>query len=253
MYAEKNAGAWDTTMVYVNKPSSVGKFTSLALQPDGQPSIAFLDEQNQKVWLAERDPALDWAFTLVDSAALFNIGRPTQLVIDRFGNPWVAYNYSSTFDKVRLMHRDTIWREVTVSTTGYIANSFRFLISRDDLYLAGTKTGLGNTGLAMITAPRGVFVGTEDGTPQRLDVTIFPNPSSGRFDVSLSLVRPTTAALHLVNLMGQTVAEVAAPSLMGQGQHTIRCDAGSLPAGIYLLMVVGETTQAAGKVVITSR
>jgi hypothetical protein len=249
--AEKTGGAWDTTHVYSNKPSAGGKFTSLGLYPSGQPAIAFLDEQTQKVWFAERDAALSWTFTLIDSAALFGIGRPINLEIDKFGNPWVAYNYSSSFDRVRLMHRDTAWQQVTVSTVGNIANSFRFMIDDNDLYLVGTKTAAGNTGMAMLYAARGLYIQTDDPVMNQPEVMLYPNPNQGRFEVSVSLPTAQSVSLSLHNLLGQPVAEVLPTRPLEAGEHVFTCEVPHLAPGIYLLQLGGPLGHAVGKVVIT--
>lgn len=251
-YAELNAGVWTKGEIYRNEPSPVGKYISLRLLADERPAIGFLDEQNLKVMYAERSSSLVWGFTALDSGAVFGIGKPINLEIDKFGNPWVAYNYASAFEKTKLMHRDTSWKEVTVSTAGNIANSFRFMIEDDDLYILGTKSAVSNTGLAMITAPRGLYIKTDDPvTMANTELTIFPNPGSEVAHFSLDVKKSLSAGLEIVTLLGQHAAYVVKEETLQPGKHDFLFDVSTLPPGMYLVRMTGEASTLCGKLMVT--
>ncbi|MFM2269809.1 MAG: hypothetical protein RL757_3250 [Bacteroidota bacterium] len=65
-------------------------------------------------------------------------------------------------------------------------------------------------------------------------VLVFPNPTDGNFSVSINLENPKTLRMRIINLLGQTVENVAPRSLnSGEYLHTFQIN--NLATGIYLL------------------
>ena len=243
---------WVIDTVYNRVPSAAGKFCSLKLNSQGLPKIAFLDEQNTAVVLSERTTGGTWEHTIVDSSQVSNIGRPTELVIDQFDNVWIAYNYNFNFNRAKLLHRDSIWREVAVSSQGQIAEAFHFEIIGGDLYLLGKKTELQNTGLAMLHAPRGVFVYQEDPLDlgESVEVRNYPNPFDQSTTFRLQLERPEVLTLKVYDLNGREVGRVIDHQKVPAGIQEFNWNAGELSPGIYLYILENQHSQLVRKLVI---
>lgn len=243
---------WVIDTVYSRTPSAVGKFCSLKLNSAGLPKIAFLDEQNTAVVLSEKTAAGAWEHSVVDSSQVSNIGRPTELVIDQFDNVWIAYNYNFNFDRAKLLHRDSIWREVAVSSQGQIADEFHFEIIGGDLFLLGKKTELQNTGLAMLHAPRGVFVYQNDPVDlsEIIQANNYPNPFDNSTTFQLQLERPEVLSLSVYDLNGREVAKVLDHQKLNSGQHKFNWDATGLPPGIYPYILENGKSRMVKKLVI---
>lgn len=255
MYARRNPAnfVWETDTVLTGVASPVGKFNSLKLDANGLPKIAFLDEQQTDVLLAEQDLAGDWAVIKVDSGAVTNIGRPTELVLDQFDKVWIAYNYFTNFEKIKLMHRDgAIWREVAVSSQGRIANAFHFEIIGGDLYLLGKKNELQNTGVAMLRSLGGVFVESE---APRLDSEFFtffnfPNPFTSETTLQLELEVPQTLSIDVYNLHGKHIQNVMSNQKLVAGTHQFEFEGKGLVSGIYLCILDNGNSRLTRKLVV---
>lgn len=255
-YARRNPSTriWEIDTVITTVSSPVGKFNSLQLTSTGLPKIACLDEQNTHVLLAEKDLAGDWTVTKVDTSEVSNLGRPTELVIDQFDNVWIAYNTNQNIDRVKLMHRDSQWREVAVSSTGRIANEFHFEIIGGDLYLAGKKNEPQNTGLAMITAPGGVFVEQTEAQniAQWVKFENYPNPFSQATNFQIQLLRPETLSLSVYDLNGRKIGSILDRQRMQVGTHRLEWNAEGLSPGIYLGVLENEHSRILQKLVISN-
>ncbi len=243
---------WEIDTVYTRIPSGVGKFCSLKLNSAGLPKIAFLDEQNTAVVLSEKNAAGTWEHTVVDSGQVSNIGRPTELVIDQFDKVWIAYNYNFNFDRAKLLHRDSIWREVAVSSQGQIADEFHFEIIGGDLFILGKKTELQNTGLAMLHAPRGLFVYRNEPVDlsKIIQVDNYPNPFDQNTTFRLQLDRPEVLTLTIYDLNGREVGRVVDHQKLNAGMHTFGWDAHNLSPGIYPYVLENGNSRMVKKLVI---
>lgn len=254
LYARRNpvGFAWEVDTVYQAVPSAVGKFNSLRLDANGRPVIAFLDEQRTDVLLAEQDAQGAWTLSTVDSSSVTSIGRPTRLSLDQFGKPWVAYNYYTNFDRVRLMHRDPDWREVAVSSQGQIARAFVFEIIGGDLFILGKKNEEGNTGVAMLHAPGGVFVEREAPQPEPTGFVLsnYPNPFTGRTTFRLELEAPQTLSLEILDLHGKRVGQLLDHRKCSAGIHTFEYRADGLAPGVYLCVVSNGQSRQVKKLVV---
>lgn len=252
MYARRGSGGWLLDSVNGGSASTLGKYASMRLDANGQPKIAYLDEQSTTVFLSERDGAGIWTHTEVDSVPITNIGRPIELELDGFGNVWVAYNYYSNFEKVKLMHRDTIWREVAVGSAGQIANAFFFRIVGGDLFLTGRKNQLQNTGVALLRAGNGVFVQAEPPRPIRdnVNLRLAPNPFSASTTFLLEVQQAERFSLNIYDLCGRPVAQLFEGRKLTAGSHQFTWSAEELPSGIYFYQLAGQGGVISGKMLL---
>jgi|GEM_PF-2107071 len=245
---------WEIDTVNTRIPSAVGKYCSLKLTSQGEPKIAYLDEANTAIVLSEKSSSGIWEHTVVDSSQVSNIGRPTELQIDQFDNVWIAYNFNFNFDRAKLMHRDSIWREVAVGSQGQIADEFHFDIIGGDLFLMGRKTELQNTGLGMLYAPQGLFVYEREpfDLSQIISWENYPNPFTGETTFRLSLDEPEVLSLKIYDLNGKTIATLLDHQKTGSGVHEISWNAQNVPPGIYLGILNNGNSQAVKKLVVTN-
>lgn len=252
MYATNISGAWQVDTVFQSLPSPVGKFASLEMASNNQPKIAFLDEQRSNVMLAERDINGSWALSTLDSTAVFSLGRPIELEVDQYDNPWVAYNTFNNFDRIKLMHRDSIWRIVSVGTQGRIANSFRFNIVDNDLYILGKQSESGNTGVGILFSDNGLYIAAEEaqGPIERPSVTAWPNPASNLLHTRFSNPEPTTTSLVLLDITGHSIQTLWSNRTVPAGEYLGEISLEQLPNGIYFLQLTGETVRQTLKIII---
>ena len=252
MYAERGGSGWLLDSVNGGSASSIGLYPSMRIDAAGLPKIAYLNEQSTSVLLSEKDASGNWIHTEVDSVPITNIGRPIELELDGFGNVWIAYNYYNNFEKVKLMHRDTIWREVAVSTAGQIANAFFFRIAGADLYLTGRKNQLQNTGVALLRAGNGVFVNTPPPLLLRDNVQLSqaPNPFSGTTTFHLTVQQADRFSLGVYDLCGRPVASIFEGRKLQAGDHSFEWRADALPSGIYFYRLAADADVLTGKMIL---
>ncbi|MEM7038148.1 MAG: T9SS type A sorting domain-containing protein, partial [Bacteroidota bacterium] len=256
-YAVRNPAtrAWNIDSVYDAGASAVGKFVSLELGPGDQPMLAFLEEQSTSIYYAERNLAGLWDVTVVDSLPVSNIGRPIDLEVDGFGNPWIAYNFYTNFDKVKLVRRDSAtWNEVAVSSTGRIANAFDFAILGGDLYITGKKNEVQNSGVGMLYAGGGLFVEAPEPTllSETTEILNYPNPFSSGTTFRIESEKAQVLSLHVYDLYGKKVATVLEERKLSAGNHEFYYDANGLAPGIYLYEVTDGISRMVHKLVISN-
>jgi hypothetical protein len=87
----------------------------------------------------------------------------------------------------------------------------------------------------MLRANFGQFVGTENIEEIPMEVTVFPNPSNGQFNVNYNFATPTDATINVYNALGEIVKAVALPSATVGTQAV---DLGCESAGIYFVEMV---------------
>jgi hypothetical protein len=79
----------------VDSAGNVGKHTSLAFGPGGQPAISYYDDSNADLKFA-RYNGNSWSLTTVDSAG--NVGIHTSLAFGPDGQPAISYYDGSNLD-----------------------------------------------------------------------------------------------------------------------------------------------------------
>jgi hypothetical protein len=70
-------------------------------------------------------------------------------------------------------------------------------------------------------------------------LSAYPNPSSGAATVALTLVAPSLVRAVVYDVLGREVAVLHDGSLVA-GEHVLRFDGRALPAGVYVVRVVGD-------------
>jgi hypothetical protein len=252
-YLDGGSRNWVLDSIAGGSSSAIGKFSSMVLDAAGYPKIAYLNEQDDAVSLTELGASGLWTYTTVDSQSISNIGRPIELQLDDFGKVWIAYNYYSNFEKVKLMHRDgPLWREVSVNTTGRIANAFKFKIIGGDFFIVGKKNEIQNTGMAMLYSKNGVFVEANEANllSHNVSISSFPNPSNGQMTFELEVELPAVLNLEIMDLLGHKVGSVFHEQRMASGKHAITFDGSSLAPGIYLYELRSSESRMVSKIVI---
>ena len=72
----------------------------------------------------------------------------------------------------------------------------------------------------------------------------YPNPFNPQVQFSLVVAQAQQVRIEVFNTLGQRVGVLHEGLLSGRGTHRFTFDAGSLPSGVYLLRVTGETFAA---------
>jgi len=72
----------------------------------------------------------------------------------------------------------------------------------------------------------------------------YPNPFNPQAEFSLEVAHTQQVRIEVFNTLGQRVAVLHDGLLTSRGTHPFTFDAGSLPSGVYLLRVTGETFAA---------
>ncbi len=91
-------------------------------------------------------------------------------------------------------------------------------------------------------------VGFNDITDNLIDVTVYPNPSNGEFNLNINMENPETLYLSIINLSGRVVYNQQI--FMPQSQATVPLDLKEFPAGIYQMLLRGKDTVYKAKIMI---
>lgn len=240
-YATKNPQSRSWSIEYVDSfgISMSGQHNALEFGPNGLPVVVYVDAGNSNLKMAERTSGGTWDISVLETGGTTSLGRPTDLEFDQFGNPWVAYNYFASFDRVRLLHRDTIWRQVGVNSEGRIAGAFDLEVVDGDLFIIGKKTETNNSGLAMLYAQNGVFVDREEELETPLaELKAYPNPFDD--ELKFHLTHPTVGkvSIRLYNLYGQLVNTILEADELPAGEYDYRLNTSKLNPGIYFYELI---------------
>lgn len=121
-YATRNsAGEWSQTMVVDNSLPFQGYYLSMALDSQGQPSVAYFDGTNGDLKFARFDGSI-WNINTID--AKNSTGAYPTLVFDRNGYALITY-YRKTSGDLRAARRDADgnWSITTIDAPGDVGRS----------------------------------------------------------------------------------------------------------------------------------
>ncbi|MEZ4777374.1 MAG: T9SS type A sorting domain-containing protein [Bacteroidia bacterium] len=244
-YARKPlGGAWvkETVTPASNYNPS---FSSVRVNSQGDPIIAFRDANNNAIFLAEKTSPVNWNINEVVIGDITNlIGSPLKLIIDTENRPWILYNYSSNHDDLRLVRRDGagVWNPVSVTdNSAEVSNVFDFHLVGDDFYILGKKNQPENIGLGLLYASQGVRTAMESELNSR-ELKVYPNPlSSGMGTISFDLPVADRISIGIYNLSGQMIYSVTKDEPVAAGNHQKTWNAENIPAGVYICRLSGES------------
>lgn len=101
---------------------------------------------------------------------------------------------------------------------------------------------------------RGTFINfntstsTEDIAGETLNISVYPNPNRGKFNIQLSAIQGQEVNLTLTTLEGTTVWNQKLN--LTSGNHVIPVQTQNLPGGFYVLQMEGSTDRLVRKVMI---
>ena len=102
---DANCASGDESIVTVDSADSVGVYTSLLLDANGNPVVSYYDYGNSDLKLAHCNDAYcaggDESIVTVDGAG--DVGSETSLALDAAGNPVISYQDSGSYD-LKLAH-----------------------------------------------------------------------------------------------------------------------------------------------------
>jgi len=84
-----------------------------------------------------------------------------------------------------------------------------------------------------------------------LELDLFPNPSTGLFNVSVDLDAPTSVSMTLYDSAGRMVKQVLQKAPLGAGTHSVEVNLTAVPTGIYFMQVETEQRSVYRKVILS--
>ncbi len=80
-----------------------------------------------------------------------------------------------------------------------------------------------------------VFTRTEEEFEKRLNLQVFPNPASGDFFVEMDLPEAMEMRIETLDMLGRRAAVISENEFFQKGNHQLKINSSTWPAGIYLL------------------
>ncbi|MDX2245822.1 MAG: T9SS type A sorting domain-containing protein [Bacteroidia bacterium] len=124
------------------------------------------------------------------------------------------------------------------SITGvwYDADSFQTLSFFFDMALVANFTQLKNTTKSVVELFESLTTAIDKNQFAATNVSIYPNPTSGAFNLTFTLDKNTTVSGSLWNIQGQKVASLFSARQFTAGTHQLKWnDFQELPVGTYIL------------------
>ena len=90
-----------------------------------------------------------------------------------------------------------------------------------------------------LTVTQGVAAENEAAAPETSLLTVYPNPFRGDATVALTLDVAANVRVVVYDVLGRAAATLADGAL-GAGTHELTLDRRGLPAGVYVVRVVGD-------------
>ena len=86
--------------------------------------------------------------------------------------------------------------------------------------------------------------------PEGYTTAVYPNPLHDRAQFTLTLAQPQRVSVAVYDLLGRRVARLHDGTLAAGRTHTFAFEAGTLPAGLYLVRAEGTSFSASRRVVV---
>ncbi|MEZ4777627.1 MAG: T9SS type A sorting domain-containing protein [Bacteroidia bacterium] len=167
---------------------------------------------------------LTWTFTTlwyVDGVSI----RPEAVPIYRMGD--ATYQFADSITGV--------W---------YDADSFQTLSFFFDMALAANFTMLKNTTKSVVELFESLTTAVDKNQFAATNVSIYPNPTSGAFNLTFTLDKNTSVAASLWNIQGQKIASLFSARQFTAGTHQLNwSDFQALPAGTYIIRLEADGVQ----------
>ena len=247
-FAAKNAGVWSTEIVDMTGPPNTNAFpdrlTSIALDSQGNPHIAYYDNLHGKLRYASRADGA-WTPTTVDSAG--NVGGYISLQLDAMDRPRISY-YDITNQDLKFAHQTGgTWTIELVDSAGDVGrwSSLR-LDAQGDPHISYEDASRGSLNLAHGT-PAQVSVGTAPVPAMQL--ACMPNPVSGDLQVRFALSHGGPAVVELIDLLGRRLASRQAGA-SGQGRQQLTLGTGTLAPGLYFVRLTQGLATMTTRVIV---
>jgi hypothetical protein len=128
-------------------------------------------------------------------------------------------------------------------------------VSHKDI-LFSTYTLTTNNQGAMATTTTSTYVsgqpvtGIKDATNNAFQWHIAPNPAHDQAQVTISLTGKANVSVSLIDITGREVYHTPANNMLPAGNNQLSIPTSNLPAGIYVVRMVANSTIATGKLVI---
>jgi len=87
-----------------------------------------------------------------------------------------------------------------------------------------------------------------DEKQQLVNISVFPNPNKGIFNIQLNTKNSQSISLHIMNLSGIIVYK--SENLEIKDSHSMQIDLGNLANGVYSIFVIGENGTTEKKVIL---
>lgn len=139
------------------------------------------------------------------------------------------------------------------SITGvwYDADSFQTLSFFFDIAQVGNFSMLKNTTKSVVELFESLTTAVDKNQFAATNVSIYPNPTSGAFNLAFTLDKNTEVAASLWNIQGQKIVSLFSARQFAAGVHQLNwSDFQALPAGTYIIRLEADGVQMARPLVI---
>ncbi len=114
----------------VDSQGSVGRYSSIAVDPNNQVHISYYDYSNSALKYSIFD-GIKWSTDFVDSRG--NVGEYTSIAIDSLNQPHISYYDNSNYNLKYAFFNGVNWQTETVDSIGYVGEYTSLALDSNDL------------------------------------------------------------------------------------------------------------------------